>query len=81
MVWILRLITLHEHQKGLLLKKKKKKKMALSGRQQSKPLKLVQKLLNKSGKKTDLREFLGGSVVRTPCFHCWVHKFNLWSRN
>ena len=22
-------------------------------------------------KKTDLREFLGGSVVRTPCFHCW----------
>ena len=68
----MRLITLHEHQKGLLLKK-----TALSGRQQSRPLKLVQKLLNKSGKKTDLRDFVGGAEVRTPCFHCWGHKLNV----
>ena len=26
-------------------------------------------------------EFLGSPVVRTPCFHCRTHRFNLWLGN
>ena len=27
------------------------------------------------------REFPGGSVVKSPCFHCREHEFDPWSGN
>ena len=31
--------------------------------------------------KTTMRDFPGGPVVKTPCFHCRGHEFNPWSGN
>ena len=28
-----------------------------------------------------LKDFLGGPMVKTPCFHCRVHGFNPWLGN
>ena len=30
---------------------------------------------------TNLRDFPGGPVVKTPCFHCKGHRFDPWSWN